>query len=176
MKNDFKSLFLNNNILLINIHRMRTKQIADRFREVILNGVWIANTNYKDQLSNVHWEQAITKIGSLNTIALLTFHINYYVSGVLNVFNGGPLEIKDSYSFDAPKITSEEDWHRLRNDLYTNAEEFANLIQSMPDDQLDEIFVDKKYGTYQRNIDAMIEHSYYHLGQITLIKKMISNE
>ncbi|WP_299186965.1 DinB family protein [uncultured Aquimarina sp.] len=155
---------------------MRTKQIADRFREVILNGVWIANTNYKDQLSNVHWEQAITKIGSLNTIALLTFHINYYVSGVLNVFNGGPLEIKDSYSFDAPKITSEEDWHRLRNDLYTNAEEFANLIESMPDDQLDEIFVDKKYGTYQRNIDAMIEHSYYHLGQITLIKKMISNE
>ena len=36
-----------------------------------------------------------------------------------------------------------------------------------------ENFVDEKYGTFQRNIEAMIEHSYYHLGQIVLIKKML---
>lgn len=34
-------------------------------------------------------------------------------------------------------------------------------------------FVNEKYGTYLRNIDGLIEHSYYHLGQITLIKKLI---
>jgi hypothetical protein len=43
----------------------------------------------------------------------------------------------------------------------------------MSQNQLDEVFVDKKYGTYLRNIEAVIEHSYYHLGQIVLIKKMI---
>lgn len=46
-------------------------EIANRFREVILNGTWIANTNYKDQLQNLNWEMAVTPIQSLNTIALL---------------------------------------------------------------------------------------------------------
>ncbi|WP_299443707.1 DinB family protein [uncultured Aquimarina sp.] len=154
----------------------RSKQIANRFREVMLDGIWIANTNYKDQLSSVDWKQANSKIESLNTIAVLAFHINYYIEGVLNVLKGGPLEIKDTYSFDAPAITSEDDWKALLNTLWNNSESFANLLDNMSDEQWDEVFVDKKYGTYQRNIDAMIEHSYYHLGQITLIKKMISNE
>jgi len=151
----------------------RTTQIANRFREVILKGVWIANTNYKDQLSNVTWKQATTKIGSLNTIAALTFHVNYYISGILNVFEGGSLEIKDKYSFELPPITSQEDWEELLNTMWTNAEKFADMVELMPDKKLDEVFVDTKYGSYQRNIDGMIEHSYYHLGQVALIKKML---
>ncbi|TSE06634.1 DUF1572 domain-containing protein [Aquimarina algiphila] len=151
----------------------RTKEIANRFREVILNGVWVANTNYKDQLSDVTWEQASKKIGSLNTIFMLTFHINYYIAGVLNVLEGGALEIRDKYSFDCSGIESQKDWEELLNTMWSNAEKFANAIELMPDQKLDEVFVDKKYGTYQRNIDGMIEHSYYHLGQITLIKKML---
>lgn len=151
----------------------RAEQIANRFREVILNGVWIANTNYKDQLTNITWHQATTKIESLNTIAALTFHINYYIAGILNVFEGGTLEIRDKYSFDLPPITSQKDWEDLVNTMWNNAEKFANSIENMSDEDLDNVFVDKKYGTYQRNIEAMIEHSYYHLGQITLIKKMV---
>ena len=59
-------------------------QLAKRFREVLLDGLWIANTNFKDQLSNVTWEQATAKVGSLNTIAMLTFHIDYYITNLLN--------------------------------------------------------------------------------------------
>jgi len=43
----------------------------------------------------------------------------------------------------------------------------------MPDEKLAEGFVDEKYGNYFRNIHAMIEHSYYHLGQIVILKKII---
>jgi len=151
----------------------RTQQMANRFREVMLNGQWIANTNYKDQLTNVSFKQANTKISSLNTIAELTFHVNYYIAGMLNVFEGGKLEIKDKYSFDMPSIKSQEDWKKMVTSLNTNAEKFAHLIELLPDKKLDEVFFDKKYGTYQRNIEAMIEHNYYHLGQVSLIKKMI---
>lgn len=151
----------------------RTKTIADRFREVILNGTWIANTNFKDQISDLSWQQATTKIGSLNTIAALTFHINYYLAGVLNVLEGGPLDIRDKYSFDLPPITAQEDWDKLRQTMWDHAEKFARLVEAMPDQKLDEVFIDPKYGTYLRNIDGMIEHSYYHLGQVTLIKKMV---
>ncbi len=154
-------------------HKKKTKLIADRFREVILNGVWIANTNYKNQLSDLTWKQATIKIGSLNTIAALTFHINYYIAGILNVFEGGSLEIRDKYSFNIPLIESQKDWEQLLNTMWNNAEKFANMVERMPDEKLDEVFVDNKYGSYQKNIDAMIEHSYYHLGQISLIKKML---
>jgi hypothetical protein len=71
-----------------------------------IDGLWIANTNFKDQLSDVTWEQAVTKIGSLNTIAMLTFHIDYYIAGIINVFEGGDLEIKDKFSFDSSTIES----------------------------------------------------------------------
>lgn len=150
-----------------------TSQLAKRFREVLLDGKWIANTNFKEQLSDVVWEQAITKIDSLNTIAMLTFHIHYYIAGLVNVFDGGDLEIKDKFSFDLPPIESQEQWENLLNKLWQDSEKFATLLEQMPDSKLDEVFIDEKYGTYLRNIDGMIEHSYYHLGQITLIKKLI---
>ncbi|MCU7614378.1 DinB family protein [Chryseobacterium sp. GMJ5] len=148
-------------------------QLAKRFREVLLDGTWIANTNFKDQLTNVTLEQAIAKVDSLNTIALLTFHIHYYIAGILNVFEGGDLEIKDQFSFDLPPINSQEEWEKLLQQLFKDAERFAALLEQMPDSKMIEVFVDEKYGTYQRNIDGMIEHAYYHLGQITLIKKLI---
>ncbi|WP_294214008.1 DUF1572 domain-containing protein [uncultured Chryseobacterium sp.] len=149
------------------------KQLAKRFREVLLDGVWIANTNFKDQLSGVTWKQAITKIGSLNTIAMLTFHIDYYIAGLVHVFEGGNLEIRDRYSFDLAPIESQDQWEGLLNKLWENAEKFASLLEQMPDAKMNEVFVDEKYGTYLRNIDGMIEHCYYHLGQITLIRKLL---
>jgi hypothetical protein len=150
-----------------------SNQLASRFREVLLNGKWIAHTNYKDQLSNVTWEEATTKIGPLNTIAALTYHINYYIAGILNVFAGGSLDIRDKYSFDLPPIASKEDWENRLNTMWENAEKFANHVEGMSDQQLEESFTDEKYGNYRRNIEGVIEHSYYHLGQISLIKKMI---
>ncbi|SFO10244.1 Protein of unknown function [Paenimyroides ummariense] len=148
-------------------------QIANRFREVILNGTWIANTNFKDQLAGLNWKIATKKIDSLNTIAVLAQHIHYYVSGVLNVFNGGTLDIKDQFSFDFPPVESQEQWNLFLNRFWNDAEEFARKVEAMNDDKLNSVFVDEKYGTYHRNIEAMIEHSYYHLGQIVLIKKML---
>lgn len=150
-----------------------TSQLAKRFREVLLDGKWIANTNFKDQLVDVTWEQATTKIDSLNTIAMLAFHIDYYIAGLINVFEGGDLEIRDKYSFDLPPIENEEQWETLKDKLWDDAEKFALLLEQIPDSKMNEVFVDEKYDTYLRNIDGMIEHCYYHLGQITLIKKLI---
>jgi hypothetical protein len=150
-----------------------SKQLANRVREVLLNGKWIANTNYKHSLSSLSWEQATTKIDSLNTIAALTYHINYYTAGVLNVFECVKLEIRDKYSFDVPEIKSQEDWEKLLNEKWSTVEKFAKHVELMSDEQLAANFVNEKYGTYQRNIEGVIEHGYYHLGQIVLIKKMI---
>lgn len=150
-----------------------SKQLASRFKEVLLNGKWIANTNYKEQVANLTWEEATQKIGSLNTIAALTYHINYYLGGVLNVFKGGTLDIRDKYSFDFPPIESQTAWENLQHELWLNAVQFAHHIELMSVEQLEMDFVNPKYGSYRRNIEGTIEHAYYHLGQVVLIKKMI---
>ena len=141
-----------------------TSAIASRFREVILNGTWVANTNYKQQLSGLGWELALAQ------------HIHYYIEGINNVFKGGGLDIRDKFSFDFPSITSQEEWDNFLNKFWCDAEEFALLIEQMPGKKLNQTFVEKKYGTYRRNIDGMIEHCYYHLGQIVLIKNTIIRE
>ncbi len=151
----------------------RTDAIAKRFREVILNGTWIANTNFKDQLSGMDWKIATVQCGSLNTIAVLAQHIHYYINGINQVFKGGSLDIKDQFSFDFPAIQSQQEWETFLAKFWKDAEEFAAHIEQLPEEKLEQHFVDEKYGTWQRNIDGMIEHSYYHLGQIVLIKKMV---
>jgi hypothetical protein len=147
--------------------------LANRLREVLLNGKCIANTNFKEQILSISWEQAIEKVDSLNTIALLTFHINYYLKGVLDVLNGEELKIKDKYSFDLPEIKSETAWNNLVSQFISNAEMFANKVEQLDDEMLSKVFVDEKYGNYSRNIEAIIEHSYYHLGQVSLIRKIV---
>ena len=153
----------------------RSQFIAKRLSEVYLDGHWVANTNYKEQLSALNWQQATQQVGPLNTIALLTYHINYYLRGLLQVLHGGALEIKDKYSFDMPPVTNENEWLTLTNEFFSNAEKFVAVVAILPDEKMDEHFVDPKYGTWYRNLEAVVEHSYYHLGQISLIKKLLTS-
>ncbi|MCB0734807.1 MAG: DinB family protein [Flavobacteriales bacterium] len=148
-------------------------ELANRFREVFLDGTFVAYTNYKAQLTTLNRETAFTRVSNLNTIAALTFHIHYYVAGILHVFRGGTLDIRDQYAWDMPEMPEESDWEQLKERFWADAEAYAQHVEQLTTDELDAFFVDEKYGTMRRNIDAMIEHAYYHLGQISLIKKMI---
>ena len=50
---------------------------------------------------------------------------------------------------------------------------FAAKVEEISDEQLQEAFIDEKYGTNLRNIEGMIEHCYYHLGQIFLLSESL---
>jgi hypothetical protein len=149
-----------------------TAQIAKQLRDAWFGGNW-TSSNLKDNLAGVTWEQATTRVHSFNTIVALVYHINYYVSVVLKVLQGEPLNASDKYSFDHPPIRSSEDWENLLNRTWTDAEDFARLIEELPESKLWEDFADGKYGNYYRNIHGIIEHAHYHLGQIVLIKKIL---
>jgi uncharacterized damage-inducible protein DinB len=154
-------------------HMKSAPAVATRFREVFLNGTFVANTNFQAQLTGLGWEQATTPVGPLHTIAVLTQHIHYYIRGLIQVLQGGRLAIKDAYSFDFSPILSQQQWEGFLTTFRLDAEHFAALVEAMPDEKLQAEFVEAKYGSYQRNIDAVIEHGYYHLGQIVLLKKLL---
>ncbi len=84
-----------------------SKQLSDNLLQVLFGGNWTAS-NLTEQLGNVNFKMATAKIGNCNTIAALSFHIGYYVTAILGVLKGGPLESRDKFSFDHPTIQSEK--------------------------------------------------------------------
>lgn len=151
-----------------------TQQIAKHFREVYFGGNW-TSVNYKDLLEDVTWQEAVVQTDGCNSIAVLVYHTGYYIHAVSKVLEGGALEAKDSLSFNAPAIQSEQDWQQLLDTTFVAAAAFAELVEALPDEKMQEYFTNEKYGSYYRNLHGIIEHLHYHLGQIAVLKKLIRN-
>jgi len=147
--------------------------LAKRFKEVMLDGQWVANTNFQLALSDVTYQQANEVVHDLNAIAHLAQHVHYYIAGVLQVLQGGALEVRDQYSFDFPPITDAAEWEACQEKIFHDSRLMVDAIEQLDAEKLQAEFVNPKYGSYQRNIEGLIEHAYYHLGQISLIKKIV---
>lgn len=152
---------------------MRNSSIAKHLKEVFIGGNW-TSVNLKDTLIDVNIQKANSKVGNLHSIAELVFHIDYFVKAIICVLKSNTLNAHDKFSFDLPAITSEPEWKDFIDVVISDALECSNLIESITDERLDDIFVDIKYGTYERNLLGVIEHTHYHLGQIVILKKMLS--
>ncbi|MGJ1266985.1 DUF1572 domain-containing protein [Sphingobacterium spiritivorum] len=146
--------------------------LSKHFRDVHFGGNWTC-VNLNDTLQNINWIQATTPVYNLNTIAMLVFHVNYYVVAITDVLTGKPLTSQDKFSFDLKPITSEEEWQHLIQKMLQDAKNLAILIENLNPSYLDLEFTDPKYGTYYRNLLGIIEHTHYHLGQISILKKIV---
>ena len=149
-----------------------TAQTAKHLKDVYLGGNWTV-INFKDTLKDITWQQAIKKNEPFNTIVTLVYHCGYFVEVLNKVLEGGPLDGKDAYSFNHPPINSDEDWQQLLNNFFSNGEKAVRLIEQLSDEKLSDVFFDEKYGSYYRNINGIIEHLHYHLGQISILKRII---
>jgi uncharacterized damage-inducible protein DinB len=150
-------------------------QIAQHFRHVFFGGNW-TSVNLKEALTGVDWQLANKKIDSTNSILALTYHIQYYVHVVLKVLKGGPLDASDKFSWQHPEINSQEEWDKLVSTIWGEAEEFAALVDKIPDSTLEKDMADPKYDTWYRNLQGIIEHTHYHLGQIVILKKLMTEK
>jgi uncharacterized damage-inducible protein DinB len=147
--------------------------VANRLREVLTEGKWVLGTNLQAELEDVDWKEATRQVANFNTLAALTYHITYYLEGVTHAIQTGELTIKDAYSFDAPVIETANDWQQLRERYTHHAEQLIAQVAQMTEEQITADFADGTYGTTVRNIDALVEHTYYHVGQFMLIKKYL---
>ncbi|MDX1407663.1 MAG: DinB family protein [Saprospiraceae bacterium] len=151
-----------------------SQHIARHFRGLFF-GPNATGVHLQALLADVTWEEATARVGNCNTIALLTYHIHYYVRGVLEVLRGGPLVIRDKYSYDLPPLHAEADWKALRDQVWTDAEAFASEVEQLPEERLWQNMADARYGSWYQNLHGIIEHSHYHMGQIALLKKILRN-
>ena len=161
--------------LFTSIRMSISKQLALHIRQVHTGGNWTAS-NLKDALDGVTWRQAVEKRDDRNSIAVVLYHMHYYVKAIAKVMEGGPLDASDRFSFDLPAIASDAEWDGLKSSAFSDAERLAGLVEDLSDEQLLAAFDDGKYGNVLRNILGLIEHTHYHLGQIVLLRKDVSIE
>src|SRR6478735_11601926 len=107
-------------------------QIAKQFRDVHFGGNW-TSSNLREHLADVTWQQATTQVYSFNSIATLVYHMNYYVSAVLKVLQGARLDASDKYSFDLSPILCQQDWEKLLDKTWADAEGFASMVEQLPE-------------------------------------------
>jgi uncharacterized damage-inducible protein DinB len=151
-----------------------TKAIAQSLKEVYFGGNWTA-VNFLSTLDGITLQQATFKVDNCNTIATLVYHTSYYIEAILQVLKGGPLQAKDADSFICPTFHTEADWKTMVASTFDRAYELVASVNALPNEILFTTFVHEKYGTYYRNLQGIIEHLHYHLGQINLLKKMVQS-
>lgn len=149
-----------------------TKLIARHIREIYFGDNWTCS-NLKDNLKDVTWEQAVTRVHAFNTIETLIYHTNYYTEAIIKVLDGGPLIADDEFSFNHPSIKNQEEWDILLEKVWMDADTLASKVEQLPDEILTQDFAGNKKYTYYRYLNGNIEHLHYHLGQIALIKRMV---
>lgn len=146
-------------------------QLARHLREFYFGNNWTWSA-LKEQVSDISWQEATQQVADCNTIATLIFHILFYQNVVARRIAGEHLEVDHEDSFRHPPIQNEDDWQGQLEKLYESAQEFSHQIEQIPDDHLKTELPNKK-GSYYRNIQGVIEHNHYHLGQTVLLKKLI---
>ncbi len=150
------------------------QHIAQHIRQLHLGGNW-TDVCVRDVLDDVTLIEALQKVSDMHTIAELCYHMNYFVAAQRRVFEGKELNAHDKFSFDVPMMSDEADWQALKTKCLKDAQALADIVETLSPAQLDQDFVDARYGSNFRNLLGLLEHTHYHLGQVVMMKRIVKN-
>lgn len=154
------------------MERTEINRIIDQINRLHNNNNWVGFNLY-EVLDGITDESANMKLPNFNhTIHQIARHLitDYVV-------------IKRLKRIDY-KLTNEENWipaeklnHKWNDTVKSIKKNKADIIeelQNISDESLDKPIL-KGYSSIYENLHGYIQHSYYHFGQIVLMKKFIDN-
>ncbi|MFM2385409.1 MAG: hypothetical protein RL660_166 [Bacteroidota bacterium] len=144
------------------------QHLAQHIRQAFIGGSW-ATVSVQKMLEPISLDQAQKVHIGNNSILKIVQHFNYYFPIQLKVLQGGPLTGKDADSWQQTAPKDENEWQYYKQEMLDIAELLAQQVESLSDEQLIQPFADEKYGSIYRNVAGVIEHLYYHLGQISVL-------
>lgn len=144
--------------------------IACRIHTLFFGPNWTETSLSELIQSHSFAEFTNSKVGT-NSAAAVLFHIHYYQKVQLAVLQWGSLTAKDSKSFHHPNWSEESDWLQFGSAVIDTGIELEATIAQLPETIWSEPFVKGEYGSYETNFLGMLEHSYYHFGQLLLALK-----
>jgi hypothetical protein len=128
----------------------------------------------RDLVQDVSADQALRRpLPSAHSIWELVVHIDLYVNAAFEALQQGiPMPKWFGTEADWPEIThrTADNWKRVRDLLFQNAERLANAIEQCADARLWDKVPGREYDFYFL-LHGVVQHSLYHGGQIALLKK-----
>ena len=146
--------------------------IATQILEAYEGNNW-SEVCVKDVVADIQFEEAVAITeASPNSIAALLYHMMFYNNAVCQRLRGEEPHIGSDNGFDLPTLKGGNDWQQLISDAMESAK---NLSMAIADFREVNLFKENPagLGTFYKKMHGVIEHNYYHLGQIMILKKLI---
>ena len=136
-------------------------------------GVNWTDVSIADTLADLSVKQATTRTAaSPNTIASLVNHLWYWNTIIMLRMKGENPVIPEVNGFDVEELNNEDDWKKLVAKTHQSFIDLADAIRKLPDEQLPDP-VSNGRSTVGKNLYGIVEHAYYHLGQIVMLKHLV---
>jgi len=145
--------------------------IAQHVLDAHEGGNWTGNS-VKQVLEDVSVAAAIIVTpASSNTISSLVHHLTYWNNiMVLRILGESP-QIPKANGFDVKVLTTQKEWEIVKLLNIESAHLLASTILNFDCDDLTKPIL-PGYSSAYKSLNGCIEHIYYHLGQITVIKNL----
>ncbi len=153
----------------------KIKILTEKIRDVYGKEPWYGDS-MKSILSNIGPEIVFKKVNAnSHSIAELLAHIVGWREFVLSrIILDNNFDVEQKESFNWRRIDSDEAsaWKSLLNALEKNQNEIVKILDASDDNVLDLPVAGREYKT-DYLIEGMIQHDIYHVGQISLLKKVL---
>jgi uncharacterized damage-inducible protein DinB len=151
-----------------------THQIAEHIKQVYEGNNW-TDVSIAATLENTDWKQAQQQTeASPNTIASLLHHLYYWNGIIMQRMKGETPVISEENGYDVPFLNNEEEWNALKERTHESFIQLSEAMKNFPEEKLLENYAPHIPSTYYRNMQGIVEHAHYHLGQIVILKNLIA--
>jgi uncharacterized damage-inducible protein DinB len=150
-----------------------TLRISKLFSDLYDGNAWIDVTIFRT-LKNINSEQAFSRPAeNLNSIWEIVNHLVSWRETVLKRMGGEIIEEPKNNFFEPVKDHSEEAWQNTLKRFEKSQQMWLQFLSAFDNQNLGKFYSQSKY-TYYDLMHGVIQHDAYHLGQIVLLKKMVS--
>jgi len=151
-----------------------THLLAQHIKDVYEGNNW-TDVSIAATLENISWKQAQQQSeASPNTIASLLHHLYYWNGIIMQRLKGETPVIPEENGYDVPYLNNEAEWNELKEKTHQSFTALADAIKDFPEEKLLENYAPDIPSTYYRNMQGITEHAHYHLGQIVILKNLIT--
>jgi uncharacterized damage-inducible protein DinB len=150
------------------------ERIADQLRRAYEGEAWVGPC-LRGLLEGISARQAIHRpIGQAHTIWELALHIAAWESIVRRRLGGEAVEPTPEQDWPPVRDSSDTAWQQALAALERGHLALRQEVAALNDDQLRQKVAGEKYSVYFM-LHGLVQHDFYHAGQIALLKKSHSS-
>jgi uncharacterized damage-inducible protein DinB len=148
-----------------------TGRISNLVKALYNGHPWL-DVNLMDNLSKIPWQKAGGKAHPrLNSIWEIVNHLVSWRLNVLRRVQGEVIKTPPDNYFTPVADQNEKAWLRTLDNLQASQEAWVQFLEQAEDSILENTYPVNNM-TYYEQIQGIIQHDAYHLGQIVLLAKM----